>query len=210
MQDVHACVLLDRQHEPLACLHINGCESFNRQSRHGPYVNVSSYLTNAAMTDQPVPRPSQLWKHLSPERKTQAAEAFWRDENAAMEQAEALATIAQRLKFRPKSAFALPVEKKVKYLVGMPAVSELVAARLLVAYHLEHQRPMMRSFLDALGIAHEEGLIADEEMKALSPDALKAAANTLAASYPKEDVSLYLSTLMWQDPETWGPLAESL
>ena len=45
-----------------------------------------------------------------------------------------------------------------------PAVSELVAARLLVAYHLEQQRPMMASFLDALGIKHEDGLIADEEL----------------------------------------------
>ncbi len=48
-------------------------------------------------------------------------------------------------------------------------VSEMIAARLLVAYHLTHQRPMMASFLDALGIAHEDGLIADEELKAPPP-----------------------------------------
>jgi hypothetical protein len=28
----------------------------------------------------------------------------------------------------------------------------------------------------------------------------------LASSYPADDVALYLSTLMWQDPETWGGL----
>jgi hypothetical protein len=161
------------------------------------------------MTDQPVPRPSQLWKQLSPERKTQAAEAFWRDENAGMEQAEVLAIIAQRLKFRPKSAFALPVEKKVKYLVGLPAVSEVVAARLLVAYHLEHQRPMMRSFLDALGIAHEDGLIADENVQPPDPAMLKSAAATIAQAYPADDVALYLMTLQWQDPDTWGALADA-
>jgi len=33
------------------------------------------------------------------------------------------------------------------------------------------------------------------------------AAETIAASYPAEDVSLYLSTLVWQDPDTWGALA---
>jgi hypothetical protein len=158
------------------------------------------------MTDAVIPRPSQLWKQLSPERKVHAAEAFWRDENAEMEQAEAIATIAQRLKFRPKSAYALPVEKKVKYLVGLPAVSELVAARLLVVYHLEHQRPMMGSFLDALGIKHEQGMIEDENLQPPDPEKLKAAAATLAKSYPPADVSLYLSTLLWQDPDTWGGL----
>jgi hypothetical protein len=158
------------------------------------------------MTDASIPRPSQLWKQLSPERKTQAAEAFWRDDNAAMEQAEAVATIAQRLKFRPKSAMALPVEKKARYLVTMPNVSELVAARLLVVYHLEHQRPMMGAFLDALGIKHENGLIEDEGMEAPDAERLKAAAATLAKSYAAEDVALYLSTLLWQDPDTWGGL----
>jgi hypothetical protein len=160
----------------------------------------------AVMPEASIPRPSQLWKQLSAERKAQAADAFWRDENAAMEQAEAVATIAQRLKFRPKSAMALPAEKKTRYLLSMPAVPEVVAARLLVVYHLEHQRAMMGAFLDALGIKHENGLIVVEGIDPPDAGALKAAAATLARSYPAEDVSLYLSTLLWQDPDTWGGL----
>jgi hypothetical protein len=161
------------------------------------------------MADAPdIPRPSQLWKQLSADRRLQAADAFWRDEEAANEQAEAIGIIAQRIKFRLKSVISMPVEKKAQYLVALPAVSEILAARLLVTYHLAHQRPMMGSFLDALGIAHKEGIIADEEMKPPSPDALKKAAAALARSYPPGEVSLYLSTLMWQDPETWGALAE--
>ena len=155
-----------------------------------------------------IPRPSQLWKALPSERKLQAAEAFWSDENAGLEQAEAVAAIAQRIKFRAKSVIALPREKKARHLVALGAVSELVAARLLVAYHLAQQRPMMGSFLDALGIQHEEGLIADEDMQPPSPEKLHAAAKAIAGSYPAEDVSLYLSTLVWQDPETWGALAD--
>lgn len=157
-----------------------------------------------------VARPSQLWKQLSPERKLQAAEAFWRDENGGIEQAEALGTIAQRIKFRVKSVLSMPVEKKAKQLVALPAVSEMVAARLLVAYHLVHQRPMMGAFLDALGIKHEDGLISEEDVQPPDPEKLKAAAKTLAASYPAEDVTVYLSTLTWQDPDTWGGLADSL
>ena len=161
------------------------------------------------MADAPdIPRPSQLWKQLDPDRKRQAADAFWRDENAANEQAEAIGLIAQRIKFRLKSVITMPVEKKSQYVLSMPAVSEMLAARLLVAYHLAYQRPMMGAFLDALGISHEQGIIAEEDVKPPSADALKKAASSLAASYPAGDVSLYLSTLVWQDPDTWGALAE--
>jgi hypothetical protein len=162
------------------------------------------------MTEVPaIPRPSQLWKQLSSDRRLQAAHAFFRDENAGMEQAEMIATIAQRIKFRPKSVLSLPTEKKAKHLVSLPGVSELVASRLLVAYHLDQQRPMMARFLDALGIGHENGLIADEDITPPSPDALKAAAKTLAESFPAEEVTLYLSTLVWQDPDTWGALSDT-
>jgi hypothetical protein len=161
------------------------------------------------MADAPdIPRPSQLWKQLSSDRKLLAADAFWADENAAIEQAEAIAAIAQRIKFRPKSVVALPREKKARHLIAMGAVSELVAARLLVAYHLAHQRAMMASFLDALGIKHEDGLIEDEEVPPPGEDKLREAAQAIAGQYPAEDVALYLSTLVWQDPDTWGPLAD--
>ena len=155
-----------------------------------------------------LPRPSQLWKQLPPDRKLLAADAFWRDENAFAEQAEAIALIAQRIKFRLKSVQSLPVEKKARHLVALPAISDAVAARLLVSYHLQHQRPMMASFLDSLGIAHEDGLIADDSLTAPPADALASAAAALARAYPQEDVRLYFSTLMWQDPETWEGLAK--
>jgi len=164
------------------------------------------------MADAPafpdLPRPSQLWKQLDAEKKQLAADAFWRDEHSANEQAEAIGQIAQRIKFRLKSVIAMPVEKKSHYLLSSPAVSEILAARLLVSYHLAHQRPMMGAFLDALGIAHEQGLIAEEAVKPPSADALKQAAQAIGASYPAPEVSLYLSTLVWQDPDTWGALAE--
>ena len=92
---------------------------------------------------------------------------------------------------------------------SFPSVTELVAARLLVAYHLAHQRPMMGAFLDAVGIAHDNGMIADEEVKAPEPETLRKAATTIAGQFPADDVALYLSTLLWQDPETWGALSDA-
>ncbi|MDP1569753.1 MAG: hypothetical protein Q8L86_07095 [Vicinamibacterales bacterium] len=140
------------------------------------------------------------------EVRTSAAAAFWRDEQAALEQAEAVALIARQIRFRPKSVMSLPVERKARHLAGLGQVSDLLAARLLVAYHLEHQRPMMGAFLDALGVPHEQGLITAEEPSKPEPAMLDAAVVTLAAAYPKGDVARYFWTLLWQDPETWGGL----
>ena len=153
-------------------------------------------------------RPSRLWKKMSPERRLAAAELFWADEQSTEQQIEAVGALASHMKFRPKSVIGLPLEKKAKYLATLPAVSDTVAARALVNYHLERQRPMMAAFLDALGIAHENGLISEENVTKPDEAKLKAAAADLSSKFPKEDVLLYFSTLVSQDPETWGPLAE--
>ena len=151
-------------------------------------------------------RPARLWRTLSPEMRVAAATAFWSDDQAGLEQAEGVALIARHIKFRPKSVLSLPVEKKAKHLASMSQVSDLLAARLLVSYHLQHQRPMMGRFLDLLGIPHEDGLITEESPGAPEPEKLEAAAAALAGEFPKDDVSRYFWTLLWQDPETWGGL----
>ena len=151
-------------------------------------------------------RPGNLWRSLPPDARTSAAAAFWRDEQTQLEQAEAIALIARQIKFRPKSVTTLPVEKKAKHLAGMAGVSDLLAARLLIAYHLDQQRPMMAAFLDALGIKHEDGLITEESPSAPDAAKLDAAVKSLAGSFPKSDVARYFWTLLWQDPETWGGL----
>lgn len=151
-------------------------------------------------------RPAKLWRTLPIDARQAAATAFWSDDQAGLEQAEGVALIAKHIKFRPKSVLTLSAEKKAKHLATMGQVSDLLAARLLVSYHLHHQRPMMGRFLDLLGIAHEDGLITDESPTAPSAEKLDEAAKGLATEFPAADVSLYFWTLLWQDPETWGGL----
>jgi hypothetical protein len=155
-------------------------------------------------------RPSKLWKQMSSDKRIAAAELFWTDDQSTDQQLEAVAALAAHMKFRAKSVISLPIEKKAKYLSTLPGVSDAVAARALVNYHLERQRPMMGAFLDSLGIAHENGLISEENVTKPDPDKLRVAAEELSAKYPQPDVSLYLSTLVSQDPDTWGSLAQSI
>jgi len=162
----------------------------------------------AARKDIPA-GPGKLWKRISQERKLEASTAFWQDESESLEQqAEALLAVASHYRFRTKSVRTLPLEKKVRYLASLPGLSDSVAGRVLVAYHLAHQRPMLGAFLDALGIAHENGVLKADEPKAPEPEKLKAAVGALRAAYPKDDVDLYFQTLLVQDAETWGGLAE--
>ena len=151
-------------------------------------------------------RPARLWRNLPSDVRVAASTAFWTDDQAALEQAEAVGLIARQINFRTKTVLTLPVEKKAKHLAGMAQVSDLLAARLLVSYHLQHQRAMMGRFLDELGIPHENGLITDESPSAPSPETLDKAAKALATEFPQADVSRYFWTLLWQDPETWGGL----
>ena len=160
------------------------------------------------MTDLTEFRPSRLWKKMSAERRIAAAELFWSDDQSTEQQIEAVGALAAHMKFRAKSVVGLPLEKKAKYLATLPAVSDTVAARALVNYHLARQRPMMAAFLDSLGITHEDGLISDENMTKPDPASLGTAAADLATRFPKEDVSLYFKTLVSQDPDTWSALAD--
>src|SRR6185436_2108477 len=100
-------------------------------------------------------RPAVLWKKMTDAQRQAAAHAFWTDPQSQMEHIEINALMARRLNFRMKSVQTMAVDRKVKHLMAMGNVSDGVAGRLLVTYHLSSQRPMMGAFLDALGIAHE-------------------------------------------------------
>ena len=143
---------------------------------------------------------------MTPEQRIAAARAFWLDDNATDDQIQAVAFIAEKKKFRTKTLLSLDLDRRAQHLASL-ALPDALAARALVTYHLAEQRPMMGAFLDALGIAHEQGLIQEDEVK---PDAAKLApaVEKISGEFPPEHVSLYLNTLLCQDPETWGGLGE--
>jgi hypothetical protein len=156
------------------------------------------------MTDM-TPTPGRLWKRMTFEQRQRAALAFWRDEASKGDHAQAVQLIAKHSKFRPKTIAGLGEEGKARHLATVPELPDGVATRLLVLHHLAGQRPLMGAFLDALGIAHENGLINDDQV---TPEGAKVgpAAAAIARDFPAADVSLYLNTLLCQDPRTWGAL----
>jgi len=160
------------------------------------------------MTETPL-TPSRLWKRMTSDQRQRAAHAFWSDPDATDDQVQAAFLIAQQKKFRPKTVIGLDLDRKARHLATVGGVSDQIAARALITYHLAEQRPMMGAFLDALGIAHENGVIQEENVK---PDAskMKAAVEKISTEFPEDDVQIYLKTLLCQDPETWGALKEAV
>src|SRR6478672_13093736 len=116
--------------------------------------------------------PSRLWKQMTLDQRVRAAHAFWADPDATDDQVQAALLIAQQKKFRPKTVIGLDVDRKARHLATLGGLPDAVAARALIVYHLAEQRPMMGAFLDALGIAHENGLIQEDSV---TPDPAKIA-----------------------------------
>ena len=142
---------------------------------------------------------------MTPEQRGAAARAFWNDDQATDDQIQAALLIAERKKFRAKTVLGLDVERKTRHLASLASLPDSIVARVLVVYHLAEQRPMMAAFLDALGIAHEDGLINEDEVKP-DPAKIVPAVEAISRTFPPEHVQLYLNTLRSQDPVTWGAL----
>jgi len=158
-------------------------------------------------------RPTALWKRLTADQRLAAAEAFWRDTDSpeiAAQHAEALTMLARKLNFRAKSIQGLSIERRARYLAQVTDVSDAIATRALIAYHFANRRPLMAAFLDALGIAHDDGLITAEEVAAPAAEAIGAAAESLKDRFSAEDVDLYLRTLATLDGDTWGHVEQVL
>jgi len=122
------------------------------------------------------------------------------------QQVEAMVLLSRRLKFRPKSIQSMSIERRAKHLAAVTDLSDALVGRALIAYHFAAQRPMMMAFLDALGIAHDNGLIAADDVPPPPQPQLIEAVEKLRAAYPPDVVELYLQTLLALDGDTWTGL----
>lgn len=153
---------------------------------------------------------ARIWKRLTREDRLAAASAFWKEtpsEVAGM----ALAALVKVRHVRPQVARSLPPEEQARTLASVLDVGEPVASSLLVALHLGARRPMLKTFLDAAGIANEDGLLKDEAGDAAvsREAAAKGTAALAAAGFTPDQIRTYLNTLWLQDPDRWAAL-ESL
>jgi hypothetical protein len=148
----------------------------------------------------------RIWRRLTREERLAAARQFWADP-ASEATPHAHAAIVKVLHVRPQAVRTVPAERKAAALASVAEPSELLAASLLVALHLGLRRALLATFLDAVGLAHDQGLLAEDGAgEPVSEDAARRGVEALLAAYPPDHVRTYLNTLYLQDHDRWQAL----
>jgi hypothetical protein len=149
---------------------------------------------------------ARVWRRLTREEKLLAARHFWA---APPEEVlgTAQAAVIQVLHVRPQSVRSVAAERKAAALSSVGDPSELLAAALLVALHLGERRPLLCAFLDAAGLVHDDGLLAEEPSSPpIGEEAARRGYEAVSKAFPEPHVRTYLNTLWLQDHDRWGVL----
>jgi hypothetical protein len=86
---------------------------------------------------------------------------------------------------------------------------DAVAGAMIRAWLVQKQKPMLVDFLNALGIANNEGVV-DDLPKTVDDAKLKSAIETLLAKYPPEIVAVYLNAFNDMNEASWANLKAML
>jgi hypothetical protein len=152
--------------------------------------------------------PLKLWRSLPREERALAARAFWEHPT---EEAGALAAreIVNILRVRPQAFHKIRIEQRVRAVAGLAHPPDALADALVLSLHVVARRTLLVDFLDALGIAHEEGLIAeDAELPEIDEARVRRALDALRArGHGDRAITTYWNALWLQDPGRWAPLA---
>jgi hypothetical protein len=154
----------------------------------------------------------RLWRALTPDERSLGITAALADDENGWVKTTTRTAVASALKFRPQTVSTWPRAKLVSEAARLPLDDVQLLSAYLVDLHLGHRREMMGTFLDALGIANENGRI-DSDTTEVPPQEtakLRTAADVTAAKYPADDVVTYFLTLLLQDGATWRGLEEWL
>jgi len=119
----------------------------------------------------------------------------------------ALGAVAEARKLRPVFFERQPrAERHAAMLQTLARPSlDLVTGNLIRAWLLKKYNSMLCDFLDALAIAHKEGVV--EDLPETMDDAkLRTAVDTLLAKYPAEVVAVYLNAFNDMNEVNWPNL----
>ena len=150
--------------------------------------------------------PYAVWDLMDEDEKKAAAAAFWsgadRESRSALEIA-----LATELKFRQQSVRQLSAERVAGRLVRLAdSLPESVLFQYLFHLHMDQRRPLMVSYLDAVGLPHDDGALdLPEDFEGPDAEKVEKAGRDLAGSEGKPAL-VYLATLMVADPDFWAGL----
>ena len=122
-----------------------------------------------------------------------------------------LGAVAEARKLRPVFLERQPRPQRHAAMLATlarPAL-DMVAANLIRTWLLKKHKQMLTDYLDALGIAHQEGVV--EDLPPAMDDAkVRAAVDALLAKHPPEAVAVYLNAFNEMNEVEWPSLKTML
>lgn len=118
-----------------------------------------------------------------------------------------LASVAEAKKLRPVYLERQPKNQRHSLMLSVltrPA-QEVVTASLIRAWLLKKYKSMLMDFLDALKVAHKEGVV-DDLPEQMDEARLRTAVDAILAKYSKEVVAVYLNAFTEMNEVKWPAL----
>ncbi len=122
-----------------------------------------------------------------------------------------LSAVAEARKVRPVFLERQPKPQRHTAMLATlarPAL-ELVTANLIRTWLLKQHKIMLCDFLDALGIAHKDGVV-DELPASMDEAKLRAAVDMVLEKHPREVVAVYLNAFQEMNEVEWPNLKTML
>ena len=122
-----------------------------------------------------------------------------------------LSAVAEARKLRPVFFERQPRAQRHSAMLttlAKPAL-EPITANLIRGFLLKKYKSMLVDFLDALGIAHKEGVV-EELPKSMDDAKLRAGVDVLVGKYPPEVVAVYLNAFNDMNEVEWPNLKTML
>lgn len=151
-------------------------------------------------------RSFQVFASMSPERAVELLHAL--NEKAPGIYAQAVAAASAAMKARPVYLMRQPPEKRahaVRRALSRVAANP-VAGELLAVYFLECRKELLVSWLDTLGLAHEDGTLQEDAPPQPEKAKLDAAVDAFLAVDEDPDRLLLLAAFAAQDAVDWPDL----
>jgi hypothetical protein len=153
-----------------------------------------------------------LGQTLAPSFRKEIVETFFSDKEAAPLARETFQTVAGLRKMRPQAFSQLPKAARMDIFVASLAnpMIENSAMQALQVWYLRKGKEVIAGFLDAWGVPHVDGELADDvELKPLDPEAVAATAQALLAKHPAQHLIGYLAYTRLAPPEpSWSIAVE--
>jgi hypothetical protein len=122
-----------------------------------------------------------------------------------------LHAVAESRKLRPVYLERQPRDQRQSTMLASlarPAL-EAAAGNLIRTWLVKKQKPMLKQFLDTLGVPNEDGVVEDLP-KTMDDAKLKAAVDSLLANHPQEAVAVYLVAFNEMNQANWPNLKTML